>query len=145
MFKIHMICKLQKEFGNYSSLCTTSLNLHWFFCLESTIYWATCVHLLYVCWDNSTYTYTYTHYKHLYLVGNQLIASNSFVPMWNLLPKYRHYLIHLFCTNCIFLLNFLFMQWYGTRHAKSKCGWISALHRSFLRNVERKFCFWCKN
>ena len=79
------------------------------------------------------------------LVGNQFIFLNYAVPICSLFPMPRQNLIHLFWDVCSFFLSFLFKFVYQARFAKSKWGWIRALHSIRLNVGVKKLCLRYKN
>ena len=62
-----------------------------------------------------------------------------------LLSNCKQKRIHLFCNTCNLFLYFLLKFGYHAAHALSKCGWISALHKSLLKSFERNLFFPYKN
>ena len=85
------------------------------------------------------------HSLNLWSIGSQLILSKCSVPMCCMLSNCKQKRIHLFCKTYNLFLYSLFQFGYHATQAWSKCGWISALHKSLFKSFERNLFFLYKS
>ena len=85
------------------------------------------------------------HCSNRSFMGSQFIFSNSVIPIWALIFKFRQKRMHLFWSICNFELIICYSGWYIKLSMHNRNEVVSALQSSLQRSCDKSLFFLYKN